>query len=336
MNALTDADRTDTTLQGRASTLTTGARYRYSDATSLYGEQRTLRGPGQASLMHGFGLDHAPNDRWVYGARIEAGTLSDPFAGDLDRRAIAGSIGFVEGRTRFAGAIEFRDEQSPVVERKIWLVRNSLSYQLDPDWRAIGRLNFSTSSSNQGNFFNADFSEVVIGVAHRPVKHDRWNGLFKYTYFYNVPSPGQVGATSTGGLSNSGNQYDFAQKSHVLSADAIYRLTPKLSIGGKYAVRQGELRASRTSGEWFSSTTQFFGVRADYRVTHEWSALAEARLLTVSAASDARAGMLVAVYRHIDKNLRVGVGYNFTDYSDNLTDLSFRSSGVFVNAVSVW
>jgi hypothetical protein len=27
----------------------------------------------------------------------------------------------------------------------------------------------------------------------------------------------------------------------------------------------------------------------------------------------------------------VGVGYNFTDFSDDLTDLSYRSRGVFVN-----
>jgi len=336
LNALSQSDRTDTALQGRATSWTTGSRYRYSDATSFYGEQRTMRGAGPATLVHGFGLDHAPNDRWTYGARVEAGTISDPLAGDLDRRAVAGSIGFVEGRARYAGAIEYRTENSPLVKRQIWLVRNTASYQVDPDWRAIGRFNFSTSSNNQGSFFNADFTEVVVGAAWRPVQDNRWNGLFKYTFFNNVPAPGQVGLTSSGALSGQGNAFDFAQKSHVLSADAIYKVTPRLSVGGKYAIRVGELRASRTQGEWFSSTTQFFGVRADYRVTHEWSALAEARLLKVSTAQDARAGLLFAVYRHIDRNLRVGLGYNFTDYSDNLTDLSFRSRGVFLNVVSVW
>ncbi len=336
LNALSQSDRTDTALQGRATSWTTGSRYRYNDATSFYGEQRTMRGAGPATLVHGFGLDHAPNDRWTYGARIEAGTIADPLAGDLDRRAVAGSIGFVDGPARYAGAIEYRTENSSLVKRQIWLVRNTASYQVDPDWRAIGRLNFSTSSNNQGSFFNADFTEVVVGAAWRPVQDNRWNGLFKYTFFHNVPTPGQVGLTSSGALSGQGNAYDFAQKSHVLSADAIYKVTPRLSVGGKYAMRIGELRASRNEGEWFSSTTQFFGVRADYRVTHEWSALAEARLLTVSTAQDARAGLLFAVYRHIDRNLRVGLGYNFTDYSDNLTDLSFRSRGVFLNVVSVW
>ncbi len=33
----------------------------------------------------------------------------------------------------------------------------------------------------------------------------------------------------------------------------------------------------------------------------------------------------------MNENLKVGVGYNFTDFSDDLTDLSYRSRGVFLN-----
>jgi hypothetical protein len=34
--------------------------------------------------------------------------------------------------------------------------------------------------------------------------------------------------------------------------------------------------------------------------------------------------------------VKIGVGYNFTNYSDNLTDLSYRSKGWFLNALSTW
>jgi hypothetical protein len=33
------------------------------------------------------------------------------------------------------------------------------------------------------------------------------------------------------------------------------------------------------------------------------------------------------------KNIKLGVGFNFTDFSDNLTDLDYNSRGVFVNLV---
>jgi hypothetical protein len=34
-----------------------------------------------------------------------------------------------------------------------------------------------------------------------------------------------------------------------------------------------------------------------------------------------RRGVLTAIYHHINKDLKAGVGYNFTDFSDELTDL---------------
>jgi len=40
---------------------------------------------------------------------------------------------------------------------------------------------------------------------------------------------------------------------------------------------------------------------------------------------------LVGVYRHINQHVKVGVGYNFTDFSDDLTNLDYRSQGWFVN-----
>jgi hypothetical protein len=33
------------------------------------------------------------------------------------------------------------------------------------------------------------------------------------------------------------------------------------------------------------------------------------------------------------EHVKAGVGYNFTDFSENLTDLSCRHQGVFVNIV---
>ena len=50
-------------------------------------------------------------------------------------------------------------------------------------------------------------------------------------------------------------------------------------------------------------------------------------------AKDRRTGALLGVYRHLGEHFKVGVGYNFTDYSDDLTDLSFRNDGWFLNII---
>ena len=46
-----------------------------------------------------------------------------------------------------------------------------------------------------------------------------------------------------------------------------------------------------------------------------------------------RSGALVAVYRYLGKHFKVGAGYNFTDFSDDLTDLSYDHQGVFINLI---
>jgi hypothetical protein len=45
--------------------------------------------------------------------------------------------------------------------------------------------------------------------------------------------------------------------------------------------------------------------------------------------------VLLGVYRQFGDNLRLGVGYNFTDYSYDLTDMSYRSRGWFANLLGV-
>lgn len=62
----------------------------------------------------------------------------------------------------------------------------------------------------------------------------------------------------------------------------------------------------------------------------------ELRNLRALEAQDARAGALLAVYRHVAEGVKMGVGYNFTTYSDDLTDLSYRSRGWFFNLLATF
>ena len=57
------------------------------------------------------------------------------------------------------------------------------------------------------------------------------------------------------------------------------------------------------------------------------------RMLDLPDISQRRGGALVGIYRYIGKNLKVGGGYNFTDFSDELTDLKYNHRGIFVNLI---
>jgi len=327
LNYALDSDRTDSFYRGRQGTLVTGAKSRYTDSMTVYGEERLMHGTGQSGLMHAYGLDLAAQDGWNFGTKVETGKLADAVSGDLDRTALSFSVGRAIEKTKYAGNIEWRkDDSSTTGKRTTWLVRNSLSYQTTPDWRALGKLNFSVSDSSLGNTFDADFVEGVVGYAYRPVNNDKLNALFKYTYFANQPSPS---ALSTAGVSS-----DYEQRSQILSVDAIYDIKPWLSVGGKYGYRKSEIRAPQGEGDWANADAHLVVARADWHFVHDWDALLELRWLGVPAADDSRAGALVGVYRHLNNNVKLGGGFNFTDFSDDMTDLSYRSHGWFVNLVS--
>jgi hypothetical protein len=194
-----------------------------------------------------------------------------------------------------------------------------------PDWRLLGKFNYASSESSQGQFFDGNFTEGVLGFAYRPVNHDRLNALLKYTYFYNVPAADQVSGTSVSA--------DFIQRSHIFALDAMYDLTPRWTVGGKVAYRQGEVSQDREDPEFFSSRAHLYVLRADWHFLHRWDALLEARMLDLPDAKDQLSGALIGLYRHFGKHIKLGAGYNFSKFSDDLTDLNYDHKGLFINLI---
>jgi len=332
--------RSDNGLRSRRGNWNTGMRSRYTDTVSVYGEERYAHGDVPTGLTHAFGVDYVPDERWNFGASVEAGTLEDRNTGaQTERQAIGLTAGYNFGAVIYSAAAEYRVDDVENVDassskRTTWLMKNNLTYQVNPDWRFLAKANFSDSTSSQGDLYSGNFTEVVMGYGYRPVDNDRLNTLFKYTYFYNVPFGG-LSATDplSGQVVGSSVPIDFIQKSHILSLDAIYDLTQRWSVGGKYAYRLGQLAQDRSNPEFFDSRASLYVLRADWHFTHRWDVLMEGRLLDLPDAQDRRSGALLGVYRHIGNNIKVGVGYNFTDFSDDLTDLDYNSQGVFVNFV---
>lgn len=331
LNYVVENESTDNGLRAKKGNMVSGFRTRYADSASVYVEERYSHGDVPTGLTHSTGVDLAPTDRLTLGARLDVGTLRENETGaETKRNALGLSAGYGFDSVRFATAFEYRKDETEATdtstsERKTWLIKNSLKYQINPDWRLIGKLNHADSKSSLGSFFDGNYTEAVIGYGYRPVANDRLNTLFKYTYFYNLPTPGQLGG--------SGSAADFVQKSHVFALDTMYDVTKQWTIGGKYAYRLGQVAMDRENPEFFDSRAHLYIVRADWRFLRRWDALVEMRLLDLPDAQDRRSGTLLALYWHMGNHVKLGVGYNFTDFSDNLTDLDYDSKGLFINVV---
>ncbi len=320
-----DSDNLGTEYSGSKSTVVAGGRSRFSDHASVYAEEKYTRGNQPRGLTQSYGVDLAPDDRWSYGLSLEYGKLETANSGEVKRNAVGLRLGYSHEKSRYAGAIEFRKDESVLEDRDSWLLRNSYKYQTSIDWRLLARLDIAASKSSKGDNFKGDFVEAVLGYGYRPVDNDRWNNLFKYTYFYDLTSPDQ--------LSPAGSSINYQQRSHVLALDANYDLTKRWTLGGKYAFRRAELRDRAGSTAWFRSDAQLLVARADWHLVKRWDLLLEGRMLDLVHAKDSRSGALVALYRHFGQHIKAGAGFNFSDFSDDLTDLDYDSRGFFINIV---
>jgi flagellar motor protein MotB len=331
LNYSLENERTDSGLRVRRGNLVSGVKRRLSDSSSVYVEERHQDGGSLTGLTHATGIHLVARERWNLGASAEVGTLRDSRTlAETDRRAAGVRVGYGRERVQLSSALEYRrdDAERPDAthtERTAWLLRNSFKLQLTPDWRVVGKLNHSVSDSSLGEFYDGGYTEAVVGYAYRPVAHDRLSALAKYTYFYNVPTPDQVTLQNT--------PVEFIQKSHIGALDLSYDLTADWSIGGKVAYRLGQVSLDREERRFFDNAAELVTLRADWRFRKGWESLLEARMLDLPDVRQRRTGALAAVYRYFGKHLKVGAGYNFTDFSDDLTDLSYDHQGAFVNLV---
>jgi len=65
------------------------------------------------------------------------------------------------------------------------------------------------------------------------------------------------------------------------------------------------------------------------------SVMGEYRVLRASEGGT-RKGWLASVDYDVSKHFRMGLGYNFTDFNDDMTKLGYRYKGVFLNVVGYY
>jgi len=318
-------------LEARTGKLISGIKTRLSDSSSVFLEDRFQHGQAATGLVRAVGITLAPSERWSFSANWEHGELVNSLTDALTKRkAGGGRIGYAYDQLQLISGVEYRFDETEQLDeswtdRTTWLFRNTMRLQMTPDARLVTKFNHSFSDSSLGQFYDGGYTEAVVGLAYRPVNHDRLNALFKYTYLYDFPTADQLGQDNT--------PTQFPQKSHVASLDVTYDLTKSFSIGGKYAYRLGKVSLDRDDPSFFDSNAHLLLLRGDWRFTRNWEGSLEGRMLALPNQNDRRAGALFTIYRYLGDHFKIGVGYNFTDFSDDLTDLSYDDHGLFLNLV---
>jgi hypothetical protein len=297
---------------------TLGQRWRVSEKTSVFNESQFIKQPNASGLAHTFGLDFYPAVGWSAGFTLQKGEL-ESVQGHVHREAVSVSAGRTSPDTDWRSKIEWRQD-SGAEQRTQWVSTNRLNRKIDESWRLSARFNYSDTNDKLNAAAGAKFIEGGVGFAWRPYDTARYAVLGRYTYLYDLATLGQVG----------GAEYD--QKSHVFALEGTYRLDRNWEVAGKVARREGLARYGRGTGQWFDSATTLVAAQLRYDLPENWHALAEYRVLDVKNGGQ-RKGWLLGVDRDISKNFRIGLGYNFTDFNDDLTKFDYKYKGFFINLV---
>ncbi|MEP3889063.1 MAG: hypothetical protein ABJN69_01275 [Hellea sp.] len=289
--------------QSNLGTFNFGARRRYSDSLSVYGEERLqFNDTGVNGVTHAYGLDYKPGN-WNFGLSGEVGRVDN-----LDREAFSASVGFASDRMKAGVTGEWREDENIDTgdERRTWLLRSTASYLASEELRLQGKFNLAFSDQSRPDadlgpqsFNEAEFKEASIAAAYRPIWDDRFNMLAKLVWLEDLSPTSQR---------FNGETLNYRQKSTIASVDASYDVAPKWTLGGKYAYRAGSVTSNRDSLDFTKSEAQLGVLRLDYHATHKWDAVLEGRILDIGNGTITRKGGLAGVYRHVNDNAKIGVG----------------------------
>lgn len=296
------------------------------DQISVYGENSYDMFGRHKSLLGAYGLTYTANTALSITAAFEMGQVTDGDQYDFDRKAFTLGAIYEDEKLSASARLEYRVEDGITAGQDVTadtlLLNASAQYKFDEVQRLVFSAEVARTETEQSALLDGDYADVVLGYAYRPIEDDRLNILARYRYLHDMH-----------GLRNADGTDGPRQRSHVLSIDASYDLDRTWTIGGKLGYRSTQ--SAPDSASPFTNNDAWLAVaNARYHLVHDWDALLEIRSLGLVDAGTTETSALGAVYKHLGNNVKIGVGYNFGTFSDDLTDLTYDDHGAFINLIA--
>jgi hypothetical protein len=306
------AEEKNTALFGSSSSL--------NDKTDIYGEYRIEDGETERENSNIIGIDYSPLAGLVMSLDYSRSDVIRDEGEDFKRDIIGFGTSYSRNNLQSSARLEYRkDGGSEDLEQ--FFYKSDLSWNYSQALSLVSGIEYSIEKRDKED----EYLDGNLGFAYRPVEHDRLNILGQYTYLKK---------------DNNLNEADFgiypAEKSQVFALDFIFEINPKWELAEKLAYKNGEVKLNSLSDDWTSSETYLWVNRLNYDLREDIQLFTEYRILENKLAQDRKSGFLLGGYKRFENNLKLGVGYNFTDFNDDLTDLSYEADGWFVNIIKVW
>ncbi|MFA7002135.1 MAG: hypothetical protein WC352_08325, partial [Candidatus Omnitrophota bacterium] len=333
----------------KALTTTIGGSIPFTDKSRLYSEKEHSSYNSEDGYADILGYQGRMNDHWDYDFKLErrqlkasttrwyAETAKLNYARARTFNTYSGALAYADGdKLRARTMLELRrDYDGP----SLWQIvtREYLDYKFNQDLSYLAKLDYgisrfngdfafgnSTGSYNYSEGTPADFMEFSNGFAYRPVDCDKLNGLARYTYTRNLGNDLQYYYTDVT------NSFSPRESAHIFATDIAYDWNRYFGTVEKFGYKIASLETS-----WMDEAvlhTILVGHRFNFHVTRKWDMILEYRaLFQNSAADNFKTGPLVEVDREFFDYVRLGLGYNFTHFDDDLRkSASYDAHGPYV------
>jgi len=279
-------------------------------------------GDEEISRTNIFGLTGDVDDKWAVSGSYERGDVQSHDGSTNKRQVLSLGVGYVDKDQETGDSLEsstkleFRMDDGNADKRQ-FLFSNATEGKLSEELTIFSKMELSKTRNLTTNETEAQYREIMLGGAFRPIMYDRLNFLARYTYLEDKGPEEQEDINEI-----------TEERAHVFALDGIYDITPKWQVIEKFAYRVAE---EKVPGFDFAKTHTWLMVhRLNYKFDRDWTLGGEFRSLSQREAEDIKRGFLVEVARNIGEFAQLGVGYNFTDFDDELTDLNYKAQGPFV------
>lgn len=212
---------------------------------------------------------------------------------------------------------EFCRDNLPGGQDKLqFLTANNLVLTFWEDHNLLARFNFSTTENITLDREEARFMAATFGYALRPVSWDWFNFLVKYTYLQDLRPIDLL------------NGREERENAHVVSLVPVFDTPIRLQFVEKFAWKRQNVRFDNLPE---AQSDTFLAIsRVNYHLTDIFDLGVEYRFLHNTLADDLKHGALLEFSYIVKDYARLGVGYNFTSFSDDeLSDLNRDVGGFF-------
>ncbi|MDH5691970.1 MAG: OmpA family protein [Gammaproteobacteria bacterium] len=309
---------------GRGTKSTVGGDYRFTQRGKVYSEYHTTNRTNQDQAMSLLGVQKTwlPSDGYSVIGTSEYSQVNN-LGKTQNRAAISGMLSY---NSKKDWVISTRDEirrEWGSLSRQQLLTSNNAKIKLNPDLSLLGKYRYSITNNFSSNIKEAEFEERQVALAYRPRKNDRLNVLARYTIISDLRPV----------LSEMEDQED--NDIQVASVEWIFSATKAIEWSSKLALKT---KTEKTGILDPVTTNTFLSInRINFRLTRKVDIGSEYRLLQQLEADSARTGAVLDVGWRPQKNIRLGTGYNFVDFSDSeFSDNNYSVRGWFVRVQGMY